>query len=77
MTIALRSAPRAAAIHGDLTQNKRRRALAGFDEGRHDVLVATDLVARGIDIEVVGTPVHDRRLAARTSGRLPCGIVVR
>jgi superfamily II DNA/RNA helicase len=42
---------RATAIHGDLGQNARERALADFKAGKSDVLVATDVAARGIDID--------------------------
>ena len=38
------------AIHGDLTQDKREKALRKFRDGRADVLVATDVAARGIDV---------------------------
>ena len=41
---------RAAAIHGNKTQNARTRALADFKSGKVRVLVATDIAARGIDI---------------------------
>ena len=40
-----------AAIHGDRTQGQRQDALDGFKDGRVKVLVATDIVARGIDVE--------------------------
>ncbi|NQY68384.1 MAG: DEAD/DEAH box helicase, partial [Flavobacteriales bacterium] len=40
-----------AAIHGDKSQNQRQRALKGFKEGSIRVLVATDIAARGIDID--------------------------
>jgi ATP-dependent RNA helicase RhlE len=40
-----------ARIHGNRSQSQRTLALAGFKEGRHRVLVATDIVARGIDVE--------------------------
>ena len=40
----------AAAIHGNKTQNARTRALAGFRSGKTAVLVATDIAARGLDI---------------------------
>ena len=43
-----------AAIHGDKTQGQRQRALSEFKEGRIRVLVATDIAARGIDIEKLG-----------------------
>ncbi|HOO55174.1 MAG TPA: DEAD/DEAH box helicase [Methanothrix sp.] len=42
---------RANAIHGDKTQNQRTQALNGFKSGRSQVLVATDIAARGIDVE--------------------------
>ncbi len=42
---------RAAAIHGDLGQGAREKALADFKAGKSDVLVATDVAARGIDID--------------------------
>ncbi len=38
-------------IHGNRSQHQRTQALAGFKAGRHDVLVATDIAARGIDVE--------------------------
>jgi len=42
---------RAAPIHGDLGQSAREKALGDFKAGKSDVLVATDVAARGIDIE--------------------------
>jgi|TARA_B110000503_G_C7166313_1_gene422042 superfamily II DNA/RNA helicase len=42
---------RAAAIHGDLGQSAREKALNDFKAGKSDVLVATDVAARGIDID--------------------------
>jgi ATP-dependent RNA helicase RhlE len=42
---------RAEAIHSDKVQAQRQKALARFHEGRVPVLVATDIVARGIDVE--------------------------
>ncbi|MGO2415105.1 MAG: helicase-related protein, partial [Cobetia crustatorum] len=41
----------AAAIHGNKSQNARTKALAGFKNGEVRVLVATDIAARGLDIE--------------------------
>ena len=41
----------AAAIHGDKAQNQRQKALERFKAGKTRVLVATDIAARGIDIE--------------------------
>ena len=42
---------KAAPIHGDLGQSARERALSDFKAGKSDVLVATDVAARGIDVE--------------------------
>src|SRR3989440_6226522 len=41
------------AIHGNKSQNARERALAEFKEGKVRVLVATDIAARGLDIEAL------------------------
>jgi ATP-dependent RNA helicase RhlE len=41
----------AAAIHGDITQAKRTKALQQFKEGKFRVLVATDVAGRGLDIK--------------------------
>jgi ATP-dependent RNA helicase RhlE len=41
----------ALAMHGDKSQSQRERALARFDSGRLDALVATDVAARGIDVD--------------------------
>ncbi|MCW2876230.1 MAG: hypothetical protein JWQ95_330 [Sphaerisporangium sp.] len=43
----------AAAVHGDLGQGQREQALRAFRSGKIDVLVATDVAARGIDIDDV------------------------
>ncbi|MFI6482612.1 DEAD/DEAH box helicase [Nonomuraea sp. NPDC050663] len=43
----------AAAVHGDLGQGQREQALRAFRNGKIDVLVATDVAARGIDIDDV------------------------
>jgi ATP-dependent RNA helicase RhlE len=40
----------ATAMHGNKSQNQRRRALADFESGESDTLVATDVAARGIDV---------------------------
>jgi superfamily II DNA/RNA helicase len=48
----------AAAIHGDLRQAARERALKDFSEGQHGVLVATDVAARGIHVDDVDVVVH-------------------
>ena len=44
---------RAMAIHGDLTQALRERIIAQFKQGAIDVLVATDVAARGLDVDRV------------------------
>lgn len=41
-------------IHGNRSQPQRTAALAGFKSGRYRVLVATDIAARGIDVEALG-----------------------
>ena len=45
-----RSGHAAIQIHGDRSQSQRNQALRNFSEGRHRVLVATDVAARGIDV---------------------------
>jgi len=37
-------------LHGNLTQQKRKQSLDGFRDGRFDVMIATDIAARGIDV---------------------------
>jgi superfamily II DNA/RNA helicase len=49
---------RAGALHGGKTQRVRTRTLAEFREGRTDVLVATDVAARGIHVDGVSLVVH-------------------
>jgi superfamily II DNA/RNA helicase len=48
----------AAAIHGNLGQGARQRALAAFSDGRTRVLVATDVAARGIHVDDVDLVMH-------------------
>jgi len=43
-----------AVIHADRSQAQRRHALEGFRQGKHRVLVATDIAARGIDVAEIG-----------------------
>jgi ATP-dependent RNA helicase RhlE len=45
-------------IHGNRSQGQRTAALAGFKSGQYKVLVATDIAARGIDIEALGHVVN-------------------
>jgi ATP-dependent RNA helicase RhlE len=40
----------AAALQGNMSQNKRQKAIDGFRNGKYDILVATDVAARGIDV---------------------------
>lgn len=47
-----------APIHGNRNQNQRERALQGFKNGEVDVLVATDVLARGIDVPEVSYVVN-------------------
>ena len=42
---------KAAAIHGDRSQSQREQALDGFRKGKYAILAATDVAARGLDIE--------------------------
>jgi superfamily II DNA/RNA helicase len=65
---------RAAAIHGDLRQSAREKALADFAAGRVPVLVATDVAGRGIHVEDVDIVVHyeppqDQKAYLHRSGR--------
>ena len=43
----------AAMIHGDRSQSQRNGALSGFQEGRFQILVATDVAARGLHVDDV------------------------
>jgi superfamily II DNA/RNA helicase len=53
-----RAGAEASAIHGNLNQNQRQRALDAFASGRPRVLVATDVAARGIHVDDVDLVVH-------------------
>jgi len=44
---------RAASLQGNLSQNRRQAALGGFRDGTHQILVATDIAARGIDVSQI------------------------
>ncbi|KAJ1266338.1 hypothetical protein BS78_08G143300 [Paspalum vaginatum] len=46
------------ALHGDISQAQRERTLAGFRDGRFNILVATDVAARGLDIPNVDLVIH-------------------
>jgi len=47
-------------MHSDIRQNDRMKALKGFKEGRYNILVATDVAARGIDISDVSHVINYR-----------------
>jgi superfamily II DNA/RNA helicase len=48
----------ASALHGDMPQNAREKALSKFEKNELKILVATDVAARGIDIDDVSLVVH-------------------
>ena len=65
---------KAAAIHGDLRQNLREKALADFSAGAVKALVATDVAARGIHVDDVDVVIHfdppeDHKAYLHRSGR--------
>jgi ATP-dependent RNA helicase RhlE len=41
---------RVTALQGNMSQNRRQKAIDGFRDGKYDILVATDIAARGIDV---------------------------
>jgi len=53
-----RAGVRTGVLHGDRSQNQRDRALAAFSKRQVDVLVATDVAARGIHVDSVACVVH-------------------
>ncbi len=64
----------AAAIHGDLRQNMRERALSNFSSGKLQAMVATDVAARGIHVDDVDVVIHydppsDHKTYLHRSGR--------
>ncbi|HSD25326.1 MAG TPA: DEAD/DEAH box helicase [Solirubrobacterales bacterium] len=65
---------RAVAMHGNKNQNQRRRALADFERGACDTLVATDVASRGIDVEDITHVINfdapeDRDVYVHRTGR--------
>ena len=65
---------KAAAIHGDLRQAQREKALSDFQSGRVKCLVATDVAARGIHVDDVDVVIHydppsDAKTYVHRSGR--------
>ena len=70
----MRERVKAGAIHGDLRQVARERALADFSDGSLPVLVATDVAARGIHVDGVDVVIHydppeDHKAYIHRSGR--------
>ncbi|HEV7887470.1 MAG TPA: DEAD/DEAH box helicase [Acidimicrobiales bacterium] len=69
-----REGVKAGAIHGDLRQTQRERALKDFSEGKLAALVATDVAARGIHVDEIDVVVHydppeDHKAYLHRSGR--------
>ena len=70
----VREGVKAAAIHGDLRQIQRERALKAFSDGKMPVLVATDVAARGIHVDDIDLVIHfdlpeDYKTYTHRSGR--------
>ena len=72
VTKLARHGVRAAAMHGDMPQNARQRALRQFESGKVGVLVATDVAARGLDLDDIthvinfDPPAEDKGYVHRT-----------
>jgi ATP-dependent RNA helicase RhlE len=49
----LRAGFKVTSLHGDRTQGQRQSALKGFKDGTHPIMVATDIAARGLDVESI------------------------
>ncbi|KAI4308160.1 hypothetical protein L6164_031262 [Bauhinia variegata] len=58
LSYAMARTLRCEALHGDISQNQRERTLAGFRNGEFNVLVATDVASRGLDIPNVDLVIH-------------------
>ncbi|KAI3499248.1 hypothetical protein L1887_35041 [Cichorium endivia] len=58
LAYALQNSFKCEALHGDISQNQRERTLSGFRDGRFNVLVATDVAARGLDVPNVDLIIH-------------------
>ncbi|KAM3216292.1 DEAD-box ATP-dependent RNA helicase 53, mitochondrial [Capsicum annuum] len=55
---AMQKTLRCEALHGDISQSQRERTLSGFRKGQFNVLVATDVAARGLDVPNVDLVIH-------------------
>jgi superfamily II DNA/RNA helicase len=51
--LLVKSGYRAASLQGNLSQNRRQEALQGFRDAKYQILVATDIAARGIDVSCI------------------------
>lgn len=64
-----------AVMHSDIPQKERMEALKGFKSGKYDILVATDVAARGIDISgvthVINYRVPETRKTMCTASAVP------
>ncbi|MFS7911426.1 putative RNA helicase [Helianthus anomalus] len=58
LAYALQRSFRSEALHGDISQNQRERTLSGFRDGRFNVLVASDVAARGLDVPNIDLVIH-------------------
>ncbi|KAK1386302.1 RNA helicase [Heracleum sosnowskyi] len=58
VSLALTSSIASEALHGDISQHQRERTLNGFRQGKFNVLVATDVASRGLDIPNVDLIIH-------------------
>ena len=48
-----RAGHKVTSLHGDRSQGQRQSALKGFKDGTHQIMVATDIAARGLDVESI------------------------
>ncbi|XP_011085434.1 DEAD-box ATP-dependent RNA helicase 53 [Sesamum indicum] len=58
LAYAMQRSFRCEALHGDISQNQRERTLSAFRDGRFNILVATDVAARGLDVPNVDLVIH-------------------
>ncbi|KAM7470153.1 hypothetical protein LguiA_008336 [Lonicera macranthoides] len=58
VSMALTNSIASEALHGDISQHQRERTLNGFRQGKFNVLVATDVASRGLDIPNVDLIIH-------------------
>ncbi|XP_062107066.1 DEAD-box ATP-dependent RNA helicase 53, mitochondrial-like [Humulus lupulus] len=58
LAYAMAKSHRCEALHGDISQSQRERTLAGFRDGNFNILVATDVASRGLDIPNVDLVIH-------------------